>query len=46
MLTLARDAVAEATDLAQTDYVQVVQNWGAQAGARTNHLCLDLYDLR
>ena len=36
MLTLARDAVAEATDLAQTDYVQVVQNWGAQAGARTN----------
>ena len=23
----------------------VVQNWGAQAGARTNHLCLDLYDL-
>ena len=30
---------------AQTDYLQVVQNWGAQAGARTNHLCLDLYDL-
>ena len=29
----------------QTDYLQVVQNWGAQAGARTNHLCLDLYDL-
>ena len=27
------------------EYVQVVQNWGAQAGARTNHLCLDLYDL-
>jgi UDPglucose--hexose-1-phosphate uridylyltransferase len=25
--------------------LQVVQNWGAQAGARTNHLCLDLYDL-
>jgi UDPglucose--hexose-1-phosphate uridylyltransferase len=23
----------------------VVQNWGAQAGARTNHLCFDLYDL-
>jgi UDPglucose--hexose-1-phosphate uridylyltransferase len=45
MLTLARDAVAEATQLAQTDYLQVVQNWGAQAGARTNHLCLDLYDL-
>ena len=45
MLTLARDAVAEATAAAQTDYVQVVQNWGAQAGARTNHLCLDVYDL-
>ncbi len=29
----------------QTDYLTVVQNWGAQAGARTNHLCLDLYDL-
>jgi UDPglucose--hexose-1-phosphate uridylyltransferase len=45
MLRLARDAVAEATSLGQTDYLQVVQNWGAQAGARTNHLCLDLYDL-
>ena len=22
-----------------------MQNWGAQAGSRTNHLCLDLYDL-
>jgi UDPglucose--hexose-1-phosphate uridylyltransferase len=22
-----------------------LQNWGQQAGARTNHLCLDLYDL-
>ena len=30
---------------ARPAYVQVVQNWGAQAGARTNHLCLDLYDL-
>ena len=30
---------------AQTEYLTVVQNWGAQAGARTNHLCLDLYDL-
>ena len=45
MLTLARDAIVEAARLGQTDYVQVVQNWGAQAGARTNHLCLDLYDL-
>ena len=23
----------------------MLQNWGRQAGARTNHLCLDLYDL-
>jgi UDPglucose--hexose-1-phosphate uridylyltransferase len=23
----------------------VVQNWGLEAGAMTNHLCLDLYDL-
>jgi UDPglucose--hexose-1-phosphate uridylyltransferase len=41
----ARDAIARAREDGQTDYVQVVQNWGAQAGARTNHLCLDLYDL-
>jgi diadenosine tetraphosphate (Ap4A) HIT family hydrolase len=45
MLRLARDAAAAATAASQTDYLQVVQNWGAQAGARTNHLCLDLYDL-
>ena len=41
----ARTALAEARATGQTDYLQVVQNWGAQAGARTNHLCLDLYDL-
>ncbi|HXI45735.1 MAG TPA: hypothetical protein VNH13_05500 [Candidatus Acidoferrales bacterium] len=45
MVALARDAVAEAREAGQTEYLQVVQNWGAQAGARTNHLCLDLYDL-
>jgi galactose-1-phosphate uridylyltransferase len=45
LLLVARTAIAEATETAQTDYLQVVQNWGAQAGARTNHLCLDLYDL-
>jgi diadenosine tetraphosphate (Ap4A) HIT family hydrolase len=45
LLIVARDAIAEGTRAAQTDYLQVVQNWGAQAGARTNHLCLDLYDL-
>jgi UDPglucose--hexose-1-phosphate uridylyltransferase len=45
LLREARDAVAAARATGQTDYLQVVQNWGAQAGARTNHLCLDLYDL-
>ena len=45
MLAAARDALAEARSTDQTEYLQVVQNWGAQAGARTNHLCLDLYDL-
>ncbi|NJD27020.1 MAG: DUF4921 family protein [Chloroflexi bacterium] len=45
MLAQARDAIRDAAGAEQTDYLQVVQNWGAQAGARTNHLCLDLYDL-
>ena len=45
LLRGARDALIAARAAGQTDYVQVVQNWGAQAGARTNHLCLDLYDL-
>jgi UDPglucose--hexose-1-phosphate uridylyltransferase len=45
LLGLCRDAIVEARAAGQTDYLQVVQNWGAQAGARTNHLCLDLYDL-
>ena len=45
MLSVARRAIAEAARLGQTEYLQVVQNRGAQAGARTNHLCLDLYDL-
>jgi UDPglucose--hexose-1-phosphate uridylyltransferase len=41
----ARQAIVDARETAQTEYLQVLQNWGAQAGARTNHLCLDLYDL-
>jgi UDPglucose--hexose-1-phosphate uridylyltransferase len=45
MVEAARDALTEARRAGLTDYLQVVQNWGAQAGARTNHLCLDLYDL-
>jgi UDPglucose--hexose-1-phosphate uridylyltransferase len=45
LLSGCRDAIANARDAGTTEYLQVVQNWGAQAGARTNHLCLDLYDL-
>ncbi len=41
----SREALIEAGSAGQTEYVQIVQNWGAQAGARTNHLCLDVYDL-
>jgi UDPglucose--hexose-1-phosphate uridylyltransferase len=41
----ARSAIAEARSVGQTDHLQLIQNWGAQAGARTNHLCFDLYDL-
>ena len=45
MVTSARDAIVSARDASQTQYLQVVQNWGAQSGARTNHLCLEFYDL-
>ncbi len=45
LLDATRAAAADARRAARTDHLQVVQNWGAQAGARTNHLCLDLYDL-
>ncbi len=45
LLATARSAFADARRAGQTDHLQLVQNWGAQAGARTNHLCLDLYDL-
>ena len=45
LLRGARDMLGKARAAGTTEYVQVVQNWGAQAGARTNHLCLDVYDL-
>ncbi len=45
MLQLARDRVARAREDGGTQYVQIVQNWGKQAGAMTNHLCFDVYDL-
>jgi UDPglucose--hexose-1-phosphate uridylyltransferase len=45
MLRLARDRIRRARDEGGTRYLQVVQNWGKQAGAMTNHLCFDVYDL-
>jgi galactose-1-phosphate uridylyltransferase len=45
LVAATRTAIAQARSAGQTDHLQLVQNWGAQAGARTNHLCLDLYDL-
>jgi len=45
MLACAREALVTAQRAQRTDYLQVVQNWGKQAGARTDHLCLDFYDL-
>ena len=45
MLRLARDEVVRARATPGIEYVQVVQNVGVQAGARTDHLCIDLYEL-
>jgi UDPglucose--hexose-1-phosphate uridylyltransferase len=45
LVTGARDAIVAARTANQTDYLQVVQNWGDRSGARTNHLCLEFYDL-
>jgi UDPglucose--hexose-1-phosphate uridylyltransferase len=45
LLARCRDQIGAARRADQTQHLQVVQNWGAQAGARTNHLCFDLYDL-
>ncbi|MEO5940249.1 MAG: hypothetical protein ABIZ72_04815 [Candidatus Limnocylindrales bacterium] len=45
LLDRARGALIDAREAGHTDHLQVLQNWGGQAGARTNHLCLDLYDL-
>ena len=45
LLARCRDEIVAARNTGATKYLQVLQNWGAQAGARTNHLCFDLYDL-
>ncbi len=45
MLELARRSIVDARARGGTEYLQVVENHGREAGALTNHLCLDLYDL-
>lgn len=45
MLACAREQIAAARGAGETDYVQIVQNFGRQAGAFTDHLCLDSYDV-
>jgi UDPglucose--hexose-1-phosphate uridylyltransferase len=45
LLARCRDEIVAARSAGATQYLQVLQNWGAQAGARTNHLCFDLYDI-
>jgi UDPglucose--hexose-1-phosphate uridylyltransferase len=45
MLRLARDRIEQARQNGGTQYLQVVQNYGKQAGAMTDHCCFDVYDL-
>jgi galactose-1-phosphate uridylyltransferase len=45
MLAHTRDVLTRARNEERTEYLQVVQNYGRQAGALTDHLCLDFYDL-
>ena len=45
LLARARDVLMAARNAEKTDYLQVVQNYGLQAGAQTDHLCFDFYDL-
>ncbi|HLB44523.1 MAG TPA: hypothetical protein VJK49_03990 [Candidatus Limnocylindrales bacterium] len=45
LLARARDVLSVATAAEKTEYLAVVQNYGLQAGAQTDHLCFDFYDL-
>jgi UDPglucose--hexose-1-phosphate uridylyltransferase len=45
LLARARDVLTSARNAENTEYLQVVQNYGLQAGALTDHLCFDFYDL-
>ena len=45
LLAHTRDVIQFAREQDRTEYLQVVQNYGRQAGALTDHLCFDFYDL-
>jgi UDPglucose--hexose-1-phosphate uridylyltransferase len=45
LLARTRDVLTVAREQERTEYLQVVQNFGRQAGALTDHLCFDFYDL-
>jgi UDPglucose--hexose-1-phosphate uridylyltransferase len=45
LLVQAREQINLAREAGQTEYLAVVHNWGRQAGALTDHLCFDFYDL-
>ncbi|MDL2335224.1 MAG: hypothetical protein QFC55_04260, partial [Chloroflexota bacterium] len=45
LLAQARDVMTNARNAEKTDYLQIVQNYGLQAGAFSDHLCFDFYDL-
>jgi UDPglucose--hexose-1-phosphate uridylyltransferase len=45
LLARARDVLTNARNAENTEYLQIVQNYGKQGGALTDHLCLDFYDL-
>jgi UDPglucose--hexose-1-phosphate uridylyltransferase len=45
LLARTRDILTEARNAEKTEYLQVVQNYGKQAGALTDHLCFDFYDI-
>lgn len=45
LLAHTRDVLTFAREQEKTEYLQVVQNYGRQAGALTDHLCFDFYDL-
>jgi UDPglucose--hexose-1-phosphate uridylyltransferase len=45
MLARARDVLTSARNAEKTEYLQIVENFGKNAGAQTDHLCFDFYDL-